>query len=93
MKMKSVSGVVCYVKDIKKTARFYEQLGFIFEKREADNVSVHLNWFWIDFHPQDKEDKPEFQKEAKYHCVPYASACGYSGCVKNSEGSPSVKLS
>ncbi|OGK12960.1 hypothetical protein A3A93_01520 [Candidatus Roizmanbacteria bacterium RIFCSPLOWO2_01_FULL_38_12] len=64
MKMKSVSGVVCYVKDTNKTAKFYEALGFTFEKREPDHVSIFLNRFWIDFHPQDKEDKPEFQKEA-----------------------------
>ena len=62
--MKSVAGIVCYVKDINKTAKFYETLGFQFSKREPDNISVRLNWFWIDFHPQDKEDKPEFQKEA-----------------------------
>lgn len=62
--MKSVAGIVCYVKDIEKTASFYESLGFIFEKREPDHISIRLNWFWIDFHPQDKEDKPEFQKEA-----------------------------
>ena len=64
MKMKSVAGIVCYVKDIHKTAKFYEALGFQFEKREPDHVSIRLNWFWIDFHPQDKEDKPDFQKEA-----------------------------
>lgn len=63
MKMKSVAGIVCYVKDINRTAKFYEALGFQFDKREPD-VSIRLNWFWIDFHPQDKEDKPEFQKEA-----------------------------
>lgn len=64
MKMKSVAGIVCYVKDIDKTAKFYEALGFQFDKRGPDHVSVRLNWFWIDFHPQDNEDKPEFQKEA-----------------------------
>ena len=63
--MKSVTGIVCYVKDINKTAKFYEALGFQFDKREPDHVSIRLNWFWIDFHPQDKEDKPEFQKEAE----------------------------
>lgn len=64
MDLKSVSGIVCYVKDALKTADFYESLGFIVTKREVDHVSIRLNWFWIDFHPQDKEDKPEFQKEA-----------------------------
>jgi catechol 2,3-dioxygenase-like lactoylglutathione lyase family enzyme len=64
VKMISISGIVCYVKDTGKTAEFYEALGFHFDKREPDHVSIRLNWFWIDFHPQDKEDKPEFQKEA-----------------------------
>lgn len=62
--MKSVSGIVAYVKDIEKTAAFYETLGFQFEKREANHISLRLNWFWIDFHPQNKEEKKEFQKEA-----------------------------
>lgn len=62
--MKSISGMVCYVKDTAKTAEFYDSLGFTFDKREPDHISIRLNWFWIDFHPQDKEDKPEFQKEA-----------------------------
>ena len=64
MKMISVSGIVCYVKDTNKTAAFYDALGFEFDKREPDHLSIRLNWFWIDFHPQDKEDTPEFQKEA-----------------------------
>jgi catechol 2,3-dioxygenase-like lactoylglutathione lyase family enzyme len=64
MKMVSISGLVCYVKDTTKTAAFYDALGFQFDKREPDHVSIRLNWFWIDFHPQDKEDKPEFQQEA-----------------------------
>jgi len=64
MKLVSISGIVCYVKDTAKTADFYEALGFIIDKREADHVSIRLNWFWMDFHPQDKEDKPDFQREA-----------------------------
>lgn len=64
MKLVSVAGVVCYVKDTKKTAVFYKKLGFKFHKRTPEHVSIYLNWFWMDFHPQNKEDKPEFQKEA-----------------------------
>lgn len=64
MKLVSISGLVCYVKDTKQTADFYQMLGFHLDKNEPDHVSVRLNWFWIDFHPQDKEDKPDFQKEA-----------------------------
>ncbi len=64
MKLRSVSGFVCYVKDIEKTAKFYEDLGFRIDTHKPDHLSLRLNWFWIDFHPQDKEDKPDFQKEA-----------------------------
>jgi catechol 2,3-dioxygenase-like lactoylglutathione lyase family enzyme len=63
MKLKSVSGYVCYVKDIKKTAKFYKDLGFKIETNEPDRLSIRLNWFWIDFHPQDKNDIPDFQRE------------------------------
>ncbi len=62
--MKSVSGMVCYVKDPMKTAKFYEKLGFRFDKRTRDHVSIYLNWFWIDFHTAGKEDKADFKKEA-----------------------------
>ncbi|HEY4518072.1 MAG TPA: VOC family protein [Candidatus Paceibacterota bacterium] len=65
MKLVSVAGLVCYVKDAKKTAKFYEALGFKFDKRTSDHVSIYLNWFWIDFHAFASEDKPEFKKEAR----------------------------
>jgi catechol 2,3-dioxygenase-like lactoylglutathione lyase family enzyme len=64
MKMKSVSGIVCYVEDAKKTAEFYEALGFEFKKREENRVTIKLNWFWMDFLQIDAELKSEFQKEA-----------------------------
>lgn len=64
MKLKSVAGIVCYVKDIEKTAAFYKTLGFLLSKQEENHMSVRLNWFWIDFYQQNKEEKPEFQKEA-----------------------------
>jgi catechol 2,3-dioxygenase-like lactoylglutathione lyase family enzyme len=64
MKMKSISGFVLYVKDTAKTLEFYDKLGFRFDKRDPDHLSMRLNWFWVDFHPQDKEDIPEFQQEA-----------------------------
>jgi catechol 2,3-dioxygenase-like lactoylglutathione lyase family enzyme len=65
MKIKSVSGITCYVKDLKKTAVFYEMLGFEIKKKEAGHVKMYSNWFWIDFVPISKETKSEFQKEAQ----------------------------
>ena len=64
MKIKSVAGITCYVKDLDKTADFYETLGFEIKKRASNHVTAYMNWFWIDFLAIDKEDKPEFQKEA-----------------------------
>jgi catechol 2,3-dioxygenase-like lactoylglutathione lyase family enzyme len=64
MKLKSAAGIVHYVKDMTKTSKFYKDLGFTVTQDDPDHLSVRLNWFWMDFHPQDKEDKPDFQKEA-----------------------------
>jgi catechol 2,3-dioxygenase-like lactoylglutathione lyase family enzyme len=48
MKIKAVSGITYYVKDPKKTAAFYEKLGFLASKTEEDRISVRSNWFWVD---------------------------------------------
>lgn len=55
MKMSSISGVVCYVKDLDETAAFYEKLGFRL-KRDADRVTAYVNWFWIQFRPAEPAD-------------------------------------
>jgi len=49
MKIKSAAGITCYVKNLSKTAKFYETLGFEIKKSESDHVTVYSNWFWIDF--------------------------------------------
>lgn len=45
MKIKSVSGLVCYVKDLNKAVKFYETLCFAFKKRVADHATAYSNWF------------------------------------------------
>lgn len=62
--IKSVSGLVLYAKDLKKTADFYEALGFQFRKREPKQVTVNINWYWMDFLLIEEEDKPGFTAEA-----------------------------
>ena len=64
MKPTKVSGIVAYVKNTALTAEFYDALGFTFSKREPNHLSLDIAGFWIDFHPQDQEDKPDFQREA-----------------------------
>jgi catechol 2,3-dioxygenase-like lactoylglutathione lyase family enzyme len=64
MKLKAASGYTCYVKDLNKTAEFYEKLGLQIKSRNPDRLILYLNWYRIDFVAQDKENKPEIQKEA-----------------------------
>ena len=65
MKMKSVAGITCFVKNVSRTAKFYETLGFAFRKREPNHATAYLNWFWIDFLSTDKEARADFRKDAK----------------------------
>jgi len=65
MKLKSAAGIVCYMKDVPKTVKFYESLGFTFKKNKPTHATGYINWFWIDFLQIDKEDKPGFEEEAK----------------------------
>ncbi|HEY3313151.1 MAG TPA: VOC family protein [Anaerolineales bacterium] len=64
MKIKSVSGFTCYVKDLDATAGFYENLGFDIKKREASHLTAYSNWFWIDFLAIDKDERPEYSRAA-----------------------------
>jgi uncharacterized glyoxalase superfamily protein PhnB len=63
MKIKSVSGITCYVKNLSKTTKFYETLGFETKKKEADHITVYSNWFWIDFLAIAKNERDEFTKD------------------------------
>jgi catechol 2,3-dioxygenase-like lactoylglutathione lyase family enzyme len=64
MKIKSVSGLTCYVKNLNKTAQFYETLGFEVRKRESDHITVYSNWFWIEFLAMGKDVRADFTKGA-----------------------------
>lgn len=57
MKIKSASGITCFVKNLNKTAIFYETLGFEIRKRESSHVTAYSNWFWIDFIRIDKDER------------------------------------
>ena len=48
MKIKSVSGITCYVKNLNETAAFDETLGFEIRKRDANHVTAYSNWLSID---------------------------------------------
>ena len=65
MSLKSVSGITCHVKNVSKSAKFYETLGFKFRTREPDHATAYLNWFWIDLLSIDKETRPGPRKSAK----------------------------
>jgi catechol 2,3-dioxygenase-like lactoylglutathione lyase family enzyme len=57
MKIKSVSGLTCYVKDLEETVAFYEMLGFETKKKEPDHATLYSNWFWMDFLAIDKNER------------------------------------
>jgi catechol 2,3-dioxygenase-like lactoylglutathione lyase family enzyme len=65
MKVNSISGVTCYVKDLSKTAEFYEAIGFRRGKEDPSHVTFYVNWFFVTFIAQDKEDDPNFRKETR----------------------------
>ena len=49
MKISSISGLVYPVRDLAVTAAFYEQLGFRLGKRDDDELTCYVNWFWLTF--------------------------------------------
>jgi catechol 2,3-dioxygenase-like lactoylglutathione lyase family enzyme len=65
MKPNSISGITCYVKDLSKTAQFYESLGFRRGNEEPDRVTFYVNWFFVTFIAQDREDDAEPRKDAE----------------------------
>lgn len=66
IKMNSISGILFLVKDLDKTAEFYEALGFTFKTRTPDYATAYLNWFWIEFVAYEKAEKIVFQKESNF---------------------------
>ncbi len=64
MKIKSVSGITGFAKNLEKTASFYEALGFETRKRDAEHITVYSNWFWLDFIAMNKETRPGFKSDA-----------------------------
>jgi predicted enzyme related to lactoylglutathione lyase len=48
MKLKSAAGIVCYVKSVQRTVRFYEALGVAFKKISPGGATGYINWFWIE---------------------------------------------
>src|SRR5262249_44192399 len=57
MNIKSVSGFSCAVKDLKKTAAFYEALGFDIRRREANFITAYSNWYWIELAAIGKDER------------------------------------
>lgn len=60
-KLVSISGVISKVKDLKKTAEFYEGLGFLTTKNEPHHFAIRLNWFWMEFIQDDHGHQPSGQ--------------------------------
>jgi catechol 2,3-dioxygenase-like lactoylglutathione lyase family enzyme len=55
MQVNSISGLTCYVKDLARTAEFYETIGFRRGKEEPGRATFYVNWFFVTFVAQDQE--------------------------------------
>jgi predicted enzyme related to lactoylglutathione lyase len=64
MKVNSISGLTCYVEDLARTAEFYEAIGFRRGKEEPDRVTFYVNWFFVTFIAQDREEDGELRDDA-----------------------------
>lgn len=49
MKISSISGLTYPVKDLDRTAEFYQNLGFRLGKRDDHQLTCYINWFWVTF--------------------------------------------
>jgi catechol 2,3-dioxygenase-like lactoylglutathione lyase family enzyme len=49
VKISSISGLTYPVKDLGRTAEFYESLGFRPGKRDDHQLTCYVNWFWVTF--------------------------------------------
>jgi catechol 2,3-dioxygenase-like lactoylglutathione lyase family enzyme len=65
MKVNSISGITCYVKDLSKTAEFYDALGFRRGKEEPDRITFYVNWFFVTFIAQDRAADAELRRQAE----------------------------
>ncbi|MEV1145958.1 VOC family protein [Micromonospora sp. NPDC049799] len=55
MKIGSISGLTYRVSDLDKTAAFYEALGFRPGKRDDQQATCYVNWFWLTFTTADDD--------------------------------------
>jgi catechol 2,3-dioxygenase-like lactoylglutathione lyase family enzyme len=49
VKISSISGLTYPVKDLDRTAEFYQSLGFRPGKRDDHQLTCYVNWFWVTF--------------------------------------------
>jgi predicted enzyme related to lactoylglutathione lyase len=54
MKVNSISGITCQVKNLAKAAKFYETIGFRRGKEESDRVTFYVNWFFVTLVAEDQ---------------------------------------
>lgn len=57
IKINSISAINCIVKDLDKTAEFYEALGLRFGKKESGILTFYVNWFSMNFFLPDESAK------------------------------------
>jgi catechol 2,3-dioxygenase-like lactoylglutathione lyase family enzyme len=65
VKVNSIAGITCHVKDLARTAEFYEAIGIRRGKEQPERITFYVNWFFVTFVAQDREEDAELRKEAE----------------------------
>lgn len=59
MKINSISGLIYRVRDLDTTVEFYQTLGFRIGKRDEQQATCYVNWFWVTFTVDDGDANAE----------------------------------
>jgi catechol 2,3-dioxygenase-like lactoylglutathione lyase family enzyme len=65
MKLNSISGINYEVRDLARTAEFYEALGFRRGKDEPGRLTFYVNWFFVTFVDQSQAGDAEPEPASK----------------------------
>lgn len=58
MKVNSIAGITCHVKDLTRAAEFYETIGFRRGKEDSNHVTFYVNWFFVTLVAQNQTEVP-----------------------------------
>jgi catechol 2,3-dioxygenase-like lactoylglutathione lyase family enzyme len=91
MKVNSISGITCQVKNLAKAATFYETIGFRRGKEESDRVTFYVNWFFVTLVAEDQTKKTAAKGAGVFLYIKVDDVEGYHKAVLSKGLKPSGK--